>query len=153
VVLIPVGGTYAIIGRIGIAGGNSEWVSKTPAWTSTGIQPAIVNGTATGRYRRVSGTRQIQYEFAFTMGAGTTYGTGYYFHDLPVAASASSIVTSIGCAYLLDGGTADRPGAVHITSASQVEIISSSGHCTPTVPWTWATGDVMIARIEYEAAA
>jgi hypothetical protein len=61
------------------------WTTFTPAWTSSGTQPAIGNGVITGRYR-VMKSKAVQFVMRVTAGTTTTFGTStYHFGGLPTA--------------------------------------------------------------------
>lgn len=128
------------------------WTSYTPAWTSAGTQPAIGNGTLNGRYREPPGTGLIVCEVAFIAGSTTTFGTGDYRFSLPLEAASTGVAYSIGPAWLLDGGTADRCGVVRIFTSTTVTAVSPTGTVSPTVPWTWAVNDQIRFQVTYDAA-
>lgn len=75
------------------AGIQSDWQSYTPTWTViSGSNPAIGNGTISGRKRRVGDTQEI--EIQITSGTTTTYGSGTYLFGLPTTEVADTTAPS-----------------------------------------------------------
>lgn len=64
------------------------WASYTPAWTSNGTAPSLMNGTFTGLWTQVGKT--VFFRFDLTFGSSTTFGTGAYRFGIPVPAVALS---------------------------------------------------------------
>src|SRR5688572_29230550 len=60
------------------------WSTYAAAWSASGTQPALGNGTLTGRYRRPTGSDLNIVEASLTMGSTTTFGTGAWFISTPV---------------------------------------------------------------------
>lgn len=131
------------------------WASYTPAWSSTGTQPALNNGTLTGRWARSGNV--IFCMIKLTVGSTTTIGTGNYNFSLPVAVgsvtdflgdafagdnSVGSAGYSVGRAFLGAGGTV---GAYFGNTVGASAL-------TNTNPMTWATGDRLWLSGFYEAA-
>lgn len=138
------------------------WTSYVPAWTGSGSNPAIGNGTITGHYARVG--RMVFFKVAITMGSTTTYGTGNYSVSLPVtAATNSGILQRNFCAffYIQDTGTAEMQGFARLETTTTVLLAVFNVAATyplvtavtPTVPHTWANTDTMQLTGFFEAAA
>lgn len=129
------------------------WTSYTPTWTSSGTQPAINNGTLTGRYRRVAASDLVIAEVRVAMGSTTTFGTGFYSWSLPVSASASALLFTSGSANLFDISALTRFGAsAKLDTATTVILNAHNGTIAQTVPFTWANGDDIRFTVQYEAA-
>lgn len=133
-----------------------EWVSYAPTWTGSGGNPAIGNGTIVGKYRQVG--KSVDFSIMVTMGSTTTYGSGQWSLTLPFApvlnggnwffiGAARTSVT-----YFL-GGEIVTPGSATMTlrclpTTAGNNYVSAS----PTVPVTWATGNILAISGSYEAA-
>lgn len=129
------------------------WTSYTPTWTASSVNPAIGNGTITGRSRRAANADLIVAEIRIVMGSTTTYGTGFWGLSLPANANATSALTSSGIAYFYDTGTLTRTGGVRFASASQINLDHPTlGVVAATVPHTWANTDVLQVQVTYQPA-
>ncbi len=135
------------------------WTSYTPEWTSSGTQPALVDGTLTGRYLMLH-HQLARAQIRLTMGASTTFGTGVYFLSLPFQCSADSILyNAAGSGWALDTGTKESGGVCKLESTSTTFRISAapaasgaSDNWGQTGPFTWATTDVLTAWVDFEPA-
>lgn len=129
------------------------WTTYTPTWSTSGVAPAIGNGTLTGRYRRPSGSDLVLVEFIIIMGSTTTFGTGTYFFSVPVTPSATAITNAAGTLYMLDSGTLDKAGGVKFEDATKfTPVTATAGVVTNTIPHTWAVNDVLKGVMQYEPA-
>lgn len=129
------------------------WISYTPTWTMSSTPPTLGNSTLTGRYRQPPGTGLVVCEVQFIVGtSGVSIGTGEFRFSLPVTANSTATSFSVGPAWLLDSGTAERCGTIRVLTSTTVSIISPSGTVTNTVPWTWAANDQIRFQITYDAA-
>lgn len=127
------------------------WTSYTPAWTAAVANPAIGNGSITGRYRRPAAADQVTVEIRVVMGSTTTFGTGFWIFSVPFNASATAVGMSVGNAYFADTGTLDRSGIARFNSASQLILDHPTlGVVTSAVPHAWANTDVIQIQIAYE---
>ena len=136
--------TAATLNTIGAA-----TVAYTPAWTSTGTQPAIGNGTITGSYFQFQ--KFIVGEIFMLIGSTTTFGTGSYLLSVPLPA------LSTGCSgfgQLLDAsaGFISYVGVALAPSSTTLEFRfgNAQGIWSPTVPFTLATNDQLRIRFFYE---
>lgn len=143
--------TAATMNSIGAA---SE--TFTPTWTSSGTQPAIGNGTLTGRYFRIN--KLVFVQVLVTMGSTTTYGTGEYRFATPLTARAglygymsngiarvydsSANATFYGQSTFQAGRTGDVVGLITATTA----------YIGQTTPMTFAANDEIQLIYWYEAA-
>lgn len=135
------------------------WATYTPAWTSSGVQPVLNNGTLVGRYRWLS-TNQIEVEIYLAIGSTTTAGTGEYLITIPVAAVASPgssvFYGAVMPAYFLDSGIRYWAGIAHIrNSVTQISISGSwavAGSWGATNPFTVSNGDEMAVHGVYDTS-
>jgi hypothetical protein len=132
--------------------------SYTPAWSSSGTQPSLGNGSVNGRYIQVG--KLIFAYMSLTAGSTSTFGTGSYYLSLPVQA-ASTAMLWIGHGRLVDSGTATYkltvyPGSSAGTVGIVVEVVSGStitfNGVSATSPFTMTNGDFFELAVVYEAA-
>jgi hypothetical protein len=141
-------------------------VGKAVAWSSWNATLAnltLGNGTVTTKYIRLGNF--VAYRFTFVLGSTSAVGSGPTF-TLPTTAasygesgSASSI---IGQVWFENDGVTNYQGVVTKAAASNttanifVSNVSATyiqtGSVTATVPFTFGTGDSIIATGFYEAA-
>lgn len=120
----------------------------TPTWTGSGGNPSLGNGTLTGVYERTG--KIVDVWIKLVMGSTTTYGTGTWYFDLPVAATTDAI----GEMYILDSGTTNYNGVVRVTASTDLitmNVHNNASNVGPTVPHTWATGDEIWCHARYRA--
>lgn len=123
------------------------------AWSSTGTQPVVNNGSLVGRYRRTSSSDLVIFEFRLLMGSTTTFGTGTYLISVPVTPSATATTNANGHCYLLDSGIQDKIGGLKFEDNTKLTVIAASGGTvTSTNPHTWAVNDQIKGTILYEPA-
>lgn len=128
---------------------TQAWTTFVPAWSSSGTQPAIGNGTLTGQYIRAGNT--VIAWGTLTVGSTTTFGTGSYRLSLPVAGQAAT--AGPGVVWIFDSGTASRTGATYWIDASTLWLTAANGgDITPTNPQTFATGDIISYAIVYRVS-
>lgn len=123
----------------------------TPTWTGSTTNPAIGNGTITGRYMRHGKTVTATINIA--AGSTTTYGSGYWIFTLPF--TADTTVSPIGSAQILDSstGTIYTGNVIHVSGTTMV--VYSHNTTAPVgaaVPMTWAVSDTLRLTLTYEAA-
>ena len=141
---------------------GGAWTTYTPAWTSSGTQPAVGNGTASGRYIVVGKFAVVEAGVRF--GSTSTYGTGAYFLSVPAQAqmrdNAATNGKVVGMAFAEDAGAAFYPGWASREDAGKVfmSVINASGtyglfnSVSNTVPFTLGNGDGIFMRLMYEVA-
>ena len=134
---------------------QASWDAYSPTWTAVTTNPALGDGTLTGRYLRIGKT--ILFTLTLTMGATTTYGTGGWILSLPVAARSGRRAVGqvdilagangyVGAGIVL-GGTTSLFLAVPGTVAGGPDRSVATG-----VPVAWASGNTLAATGTYEAA-
>ncbi len=130
---------------------SAAWITYNPAWSSTGTQPAIGNGTLTGSYMRVG--KLVHVRVALVFGSTTTPGTGIYIFLLPVAAvPLIGGVGPPGSCYIFDSGVTNRSGICFIASTTTIRMVSSADADITAASQTWSVGDMIHCAITYEAA-
>jgi hypothetical protein len=122
----------------------------TPTWAGSGSNPAIGDGTLSGRYVKVG--QLVFFSIAATMGASTTYGTGDYSFTLPFTAGSTDPVFT---ASLKDSGTAYFVGTAFLSSTTVLTITSnnSASLVGAGAPFTFASGDWIKVSGCYRASA
>jgi hypothetical protein len=132
---------------LAIIGG--AWASFTPAWTASGTNPVLNNGTLVGRYKQVDKT--IDFTIDLTIGSTTTLGSGTYLFDLPVASVRGVEMAINSTLSMVHGVTRNSGGALLVTS-TVARLMQDTGPVTNASPFAWATGDVISLAGSYEAA-
>jgi hypothetical protein len=129
------------------------WTTWTPSWS--GI--TVGNGTTIARYSQVN--KIVHCRVQFTMGS-TSSVAGPVTFTLPATASSSATVSGHGFGQFTDAGTTTVAGAVRVSSTTTAELLVMDGGSawltyfglTSTRPFTWATSDLMLCSLTYEAA-
>jgi hypothetical protein len=123
-----------------------EWTSYAPTWT--GGSPSIGNGTLTGRYMQIGKT--VFFNIYLEAGGTTNFGGAAWEFSLPVSADETKDAFGV---YMLDSGTSHYRGVGFINTTSTCTIAVDSGSLVgPTVPFTWASGDVLRLSGSYSIA-
>jgi len=140
--------TAAKLNTIGAA-----WETWSPLWTSTGVAPAIGNGSLSGTYARINKT--VIGNGVLLVGSTTTFGTGTYRISLPFGSMVSTN-GAVGYATLFDSSAGFIAYTGLATQASttlfEYRIGNGAGQFQPTVPITLASGDQFRFAFIYEAA-
>lgn len=131
----------------------AAWTSYTPTWTAATTNPAIGNGTITGRYKQIG--KLCTASFQLSAGSTTTFGAGAYTIGLPVIA-ANSVVGFLGVARLT--GTDTWIGQISIGaggSGGNVTFPASStntrgANASATSPETWIATSVLRGTVTYQ---
>ena len=116
--------------------------SYTPTWTAASVNPTIGDGTIVGAYHQV-GTL-VYFRIALTIGSTTTTGTGAWSFTLPFTA-VGAIGFPHGEAVIYDAGTGQLVAVATQETTTKIFVIAhnTSTAAGPTVPITWAAGDVL----------
>lgn len=131
---------------------HGGWLSYTPA--TSGL--VIGNGTLVGRYMRVG--RMVSFALRFDFGS-TSSVAGAINMEVPVAMIASYSVAETSVRVLGFDASAGARYTMHAASTSTIafQLYGDATGAWPvmsaTVPFTWATGDVIMAAGTYEAGA
>jgi hypothetical protein len=164
----PIGNPSTVTGPTGVQGSTgpvgsfaiTPWTIYIPLWTSNGTQPAIGNGSITGRYVSIGAT--IMGEIRLIAGtSGFNAGTGTYFFSLPTSGVAENY-QPVGQVVIRDEG----PGSTFFGTAifnqnntSRIEMwmhsqFSSYDEGAPAgfnVPVILAANDKILVQFTYEA--
>ncbi len=131
------------------------WTSYTPTWTASTSNPVIGNGSISGRYRRALNSDLVQFQLRILMGGSTTYGTGIYRVTYPSspAPSATALNFLAPTGYAYDSSSGGTYTIVGKSESTYMVIGSGNGNvATPTAPFTWASGDILVLNGFYEPA-
>ena len=135
------------------------WKAYTPTWTADTTNPAIGNGTLTGRYNVIG--KLYTYVHGIVMGSTTNYGSGNWAFSLPINAVNIAGINFYGVAHLRKVGVANYERIAEIVPVNSVSVInmftdptqgSNSTNISATVPFTWDDGDAFRFEITYEIA-
>ena len=129
----------------------AAWTTYSPTWSAAGTAPSLGTGTLAGSYRKVGQT--VDVKAVLTMGNDTTYGTSFYRISLPYAPKLDSVLD----VYCDDSSATLRWfGQARIIAATtggdnmRMVVTAGSAGITNTVPFTWATNDVLVLSGQYE---
>jgi len=124
----------------------------TPTWSADSVNPAIGDGTKTGKYIRI-GNLIFGYVL-IVMGSTTTYGSGNYSFSLPVSAENTGFL-GLGVASILDNSPFTLYQAyVRWNSQTTVQLdtfATPADQIDPSVPITFAASDAIRFSFIYEA--
>jgi hypothetical protein len=132
---------------------GAAWENYTPAWTSSGTQPAIGNGILEGRYTRIN--KLLIVSFILVAGSTTTFGTGNYRFSMPVSIVQGQ--ANMGWGVVFDASASYLSYNINLAldnTATVVELYTAQG-ITPvgaTYPITFANGDQIRVSIVGQAA-
>lgn len=130
---------------------ETRWLDYVPTWASSGTAVALGDAVIGGRYKIIQNS--VKLVIFQTMGSTTTYGTGTYSWAAPFTAITwTNGVWQSSCQVVDVSPLAFYVAALRIVSAGNtISIASNSGIVGQTVPFTWASGDVMNASmLEYQ---
>ena len=154
------GAIHNFTGLVRIGGYNvGQWASYTPIWTASTTNPTLGNGSLTGRYCVVG--KLCTMSVKLNIGSTTTLGAGNwaFLIPLPVIAGDANAPVYIGTAHCRNLGAMSYVLAVYLEpnisttkTAYFVQDNTNSINLTPTVPFAWATGDLLMFEITYELA-
>ncbi|MEQ4301599.1 hypothetical protein ABNF97_09430 [Plantactinospora sp. B6F1] len=128
---------------------SRTWTSYTPVWTAASSNPAIGNGSITGRYLQWGDL--VFASGLISMGSSTTYGSGEWRLTLPVAA-ASLAYGGGGGIVDASNSTNDRAVGINLYSATQIRFFTATGPASAAVPFAWQNTDTVNWTAVYEAA-
>lgn len=129
---------------------GDPWTAYSPTWGASGTAPAVGNGVLAGSHRIVGKTCDFRIEL--TMGSTTTYGTGTYEFSLPIT-PAWRVHSAVGVATVLDTSAGAVMSRTCTLRGTGVSVRDDAGNAIGLgVPFTWATGDVVLMSGTYETA-
>ncbi|MFD5384233.1 hypothetical protein ACFWMG_04550 [Streptomyces sp. NPDC127074] len=134
------------------------WVTFTPTWTATTVNPSVGNGTLIGAYSLFGRTCDVHIDL--TMGSSTNYGSGNWQFALPFTA-VSGKGSRVGHAHALGTSNNGRyagqnivsPGATTTSpffpdSAGDSQLFFAKND----TPFNWAVGYQLRISFTYEIA-
>lgn len=130
------------------------------AWTSYTVTPTnltIGSGTMVGKYIQIG--KLVIGKIRIVLAADSSI-SGTVYLSKPVTSVSTSFPTTEGDCSFLDSGTAEASGRLLSSDTGKftVQVFNTAGTyltiaaVNATVPWTWATGDVIDCKFVYEAA-
>lgn len=130
------------------------WTSFTPSWTNL----TVGNGTNAGKYAYAGKT--VFFYTAFTLGSTSSVGSAPVLTLPQTSIDYGTAVIPIGEVFCVDTGTATYYGSTlwTTTTTATPRVGNASGTylsivtLSATVPFTWATGDILMMRGSYERA-
>jgi hypothetical protein len=132
------------------------WQAYSVAWTASTTNPAIGNGTMTGRYALTGKTCHVSIKIV--PGSTTTFGSGTYTFNVPFASSNDTVEYG-GFARLSSGGNVyigqSAIGAnVNTFNATFPQSGSPAlgANMSPTAPTTFASGNLLRLQLTYQIA-
>ena len=133
---------------------GGEWISYTPTWTATTVNPTLNNGSLTGGYQRIGS--QVSFWLQLVAGSTTVFGSGIYKFTLPIASSSSAFNGTYQVA-ILDGGVGwyhKYYGYGFADGSATTFLISDSGsnYFTATAPFTFGNTDAVYVQGSYRVA-
>ena len=122
----------------------TQWTAFTPTWTNL----TVGNGTNVGRYRYVGDQLQVKVRFTFGSTSAVTGGSSFALPNSETAANDGT--RNIGHAWFLDATSTDAVGwaSVNGNSSNVFMYVSTVTVLSSTVPFTWATSDIIEAQID-----
>lgn len=161
----PTGAASTVEGPTGPTGPEgtfavAAWTTYTPAWTSTGTQPTLGDGTLTGRYVNLGAT--IVGEIRLLFGSTTTRGTGSYKFSLPATGVAENFQPT-GQVVVRDEGPGDTffgtaifnnndDGTIEMWVHSQASVYDEGTPVGSDVPMLFSTNDKILVHFQYESS-
>lgn len=142
--------------RDAFIGVQAAWTAFTPTWTAASVNPVLGNGTIVGRWTRTGKTADFFYQI--TMGSTTTYGTGQWILSIPATLNNARFGTGLGDAFDASAAS-DFPISTAAQSTTSFALRGWPGAAgaawaavNSTVPFTWATGDILTISFRAELA-
>lgn len=133
---------------------GDAWSTFTPTWGSTGVAPAVGNGSIVGRW--ISAGKLAIFDITLTLGSTSTVGTLAYTFTLPATAArvgnqftGTFRDSSASNSYLISGEVLDSGRTFVNLRQSAASPISNLTAASPVVP---ANGDTYYISGVYEVA-
>lgn len=143
------------LGQNVVGATSGAWTSYAPAWTAATTNPVIGNGSIVGAWKKIG--RTVFWRVTITMGSTTTYGVGTWYVSLP-----DTLVGAMAASGFPVGNWAGTPagnrsnGVVtvdSVTTRAFFQIGGAATVCAAAVPFTWASGNVLMVQGSFETAA
>lgn len=136
--------------------GMTVEASYTPTWTALTADPAIGDGTISGRYLLQG--KWCEATGVIRMGVTTTYGTGLWRIGLPFPSDGSNANQRwLGNAYIYDSSSSQlhtelviiEPGFSYIRYIFGDHELVSAAKLASNTPIVWAAGDDLHWQVRY----
>jgi hypothetical protein len=132
---------------------TGAWTSWTPTWTNLTV------GNGVGDYKYLIVGKTVHFRLKFTLGTTSAVATGPRF-SLPVNSTGMGDNDAYAIGTSLDAGIAAYYAFGRFGTSSTCDVMCGTasgsyiGHANiaTTVPFTWATGDIIQLTGSYEAA-
>ena len=127
------------------------WTPYDAAWNAA-TNPAINNGVKGGYVKTIGELVLFTYELTF--GSTTNPGAGTWLFTLPVIPAARVSPGWVFNAHALDAGGNKYVLGCELDNVNRVRLFNpgTPNMVGPTVPFTWAVGDVLRLGGQYEPA-
>lgn len=137
---------------------DTQWQTYTPTWSSSGTQPAVGNGSITGKYLRMG--RECSVHIALIAGSTTTYGTGQYYFSSPFShQGVHTSIPTVGTAWCINQGNYYLTGTVNIQTLTTVSVFlptstasNAQAQWSATTPWAFKNTDQIAINYRFPVA-
>lgn len=133
---------------------GDPWTDWTPVWTAATTAVALGNGTLIGRYMNAG--KLVAFIICLTAGSTTTFGTGQWRMTVPFTPKTQHWRWSAAC--WDSSANATYPAGLYMLPLGTIAVLTpnaTAGNAersvSNTVPFTWATGDILTIHGTYEA--
>lgn len=137
--------------------GFPQYFIYTPIWSGSSTDPALgTTGSFSGKFTLKGRTASV--EARLVTGADTTFGIGTWAISLPIKTATSYSGGTFGTTYIRDTNVSLiwMLYASTTTGASKVNAFFTGSAVAPSLtvhsayPMTWASGDSLFMKIDYE---
>jgi len=126
----------------------------TPTWTAVTTNPAIGDGTLTGRFIQIGPL--VYFSIMMIAGAATTFGTGAWIFTMPVTSvNVTTMARPVFTAYAQTAGGVAHAAEARASTTTTLRVLDTaqpSNFFRSAVPFAWAAGDFFNLSGCYEAA-
>lgn len=136
---------------------TGAWSSYTPAWTATGTNPSIGNGSLIGKYSVMGKTVHVR--IAMMAGSSTSFGSGNWQISLPVGVTNTGVGADGHVGIVRGWCASTHRVAAAVTGANEpgsgvLSVFSdgSSSAWNSSTPGTWSNGAFFRIEMTYEAS-
>jgi hypothetical protein len=138
----------------------TAWTSYAPTWSSSGTQPALGNGSLTGRYVNIGAT--IIGEIRLQAGVvGFNRGSGVYYLSLPTLGVYDNL-QPVGSVVMRDEGpsvtyfgtalfNSNNGERLELFMHTQVASFDQGSAATSDTPFLFSSNDRMLLQFQYES--
>ncbi len=127
---------------------DAVFQSYTPVWSTSGTQPAIVNGLITARYQRTFGNR-VEVYILLAAGSSTTFGTGVWEFSTPSAIAFMGVSSAVIRDFSVNDHTAMVVPFSGTTVAALLHGSPTPNYIDASAPMTWGNLDTLTLNFVY----